>query len=77
MPRVSTIKNIFIDEAKAAHDCSLNKKHRIRRGDKRLNIKNKRSPKRYCIGCSLSAIIKDIEKLNELKIKAEKGVTSL
>lgn len=65
MPRPkSLIKNIEITMAGASHNCKNNNSHRIKKGERRLTIKEGRSHKHYCIFCAQDFLKRDIEKLN-------------
>ena len=67
MPRPKSIlKRIEVDVALNSHNCKHNKKHRIQRGEKRLNIGKDRSWERYCVDCAIKIIESDIEKLQEV-----------
>jgi hypothetical protein len=67
MPRPkSIIQRVEIDEAKKAHSCQHNARHRLQRGDKRLKVWNQRSYEHYCAACALKIIENDIKKLQEL-----------
>jgi hypothetical protein len=57
------IKRSLVEETVNAHDCQGNKKHRLRRGDRRLAIWKDRSPERYCEACARDIIQRDIAKL--------------
>ena len=67
MPRPkSIIQRVEVDQAKKAHNCQHNTKHRLQRGDKRLKLWNQRSCKHYCAACALKIIENDIKKLRDL-----------
>ena len=67
MPRPkSIIQRVEVDEAKHAHNCQHNVRHRLQRGDKRLKVWNQRSPDHYCAACALKIIERDIAKLQKL-----------
>lgn len=68
MPRPKSLLsgNIIVDEAKRAHNCQHNARHRINRGDKRLKIPKGRSSEHYCVSCAIKFIDGDIKKLKML-----------
>lgn len=67
MPRPkSIIQRVEVDEAKKAHNCQHNARHRLQRGDKRLKLWNQRSYEHYCTACGLKIIKNDIKKLQDL-----------
>ena len=70
MPRIKSILiSVQIDQAKKAHNCQANTRHRIERGDTRLNVRSGRSWDRYCISCAKTIIQRDIAELQELQRK--------
>ena len=67
MPRIkSLIERTLVDEAGRAHNCQANTHHRIRKGDKRLKVRNGRSWNHYCLDCAQTIVSHDIGKLNDL-----------
>ena len=67
MPRPkSIIQRAEVDQAKHAHNCQHNSSHRIHMGDRRLRIRDGRSPEHYCVECALEIINRDILKLQRL-----------
>jgi hypothetical protein len=56
-----------VDRAKRAHNCQANAKHRIEAGDVRLGVRNERSWDHYCLDCAEKIIVRDINKLTELR----------
>ena len=67
MPRPkSIILRAEVDEARKAHDCQHNSKHRLQRGDKRLKVIVSRSPEHFCVDCALEIIERDISRLQSL-----------
>jgi len=60
-----------VDIAKRAHNCQGNTRHRIARGDKRLNVRNGRSWDRYCLECAKVIVGRDIAALQGLSAKLE------
>jgi hypothetical protein len=70
MPRIKSILiRVEIDQAKKSHNCQANARHRIERGDTRLNVRNGRSWDRYCLSCAKTIIERDIAELQELQRK--------
>ena len=63
----SLILSVNVDHAKRAHNCQANSRHRIQKGDKRLNVRNGRSWDRYCWDCSQKMIEFGQAKLFDLK----------
>lgn len=67
MPRIrSLITRTEVDVAKRAHNCQGNARHRITRGDKRLNIREGRGWDRYCLDCAKVIVQRDIASLQAL-----------
>lgn len=66
-PLKSLLKKHQVDEAKAAHNCQHNVRHRIQAGDKRLGIKAVRNIENFCVACALATIDADIVKLTRLR----------
>ncbi|MGH6913783.1 MAG: hypothetical protein ACREH3_08770 [Geminicoccales bacterium] len=67
MPRIkSLVTRVEVDVAKKAHNCQGNTRHRIERGDKRLNVRNGRSWDRYCLECARTIASRDIAALEAL-----------
>ena len=68
MARLKTfIKNIRIDEAQRAHNCKHSKKHRIKRGDTRVGVKEGRSTQFYCTICASASLKADIARLKDFQ----------
>ena len=68
MARVkSLIVRIEIDQAKRAHKCQANARHRIEAGDYRLNVRNGRSWDRYCVDCARTILARDAVKIAEFR----------
>ena len=68
MPRVkSLVIRVEIDQAKKAHNCQANARHRISGGDTRLNVRNGRTWDRYCQSCAQTMIERDIAELEALQ----------
>ncbi|MBN2435567.1 MAG: hypothetical protein JXK07_09920 [Spirochaetes bacterium] len=64
MPRPkSLLKSFDFDNAKKAHNCQHNGKHRINAGDKRLKLKVNRTHEHYCLECAKKIIESDLLKL--------------
>ena len=62
----SLVTQVEVDVAKKAHNCQANARHRIERGDKRLNVRNGRSWDRYCLECARNIAQRDIAALEAL-----------
>ena len=62
----SLVTHVEVDVAKKAHNCQANARHRIERGDKRLNVRNGRSWDRYCLECARNIAQRDIAALEVL-----------
>lgn len=60
------LQRIAVDEAQRAYNCQHNSRHRLERGDRRLNIWKGRTPERYCVACALDMIKRDMAKLQEI-----------
>jgi hypothetical protein len=68
MPRIKSILiRREIDQAKKAHNCQANARHRIECHDTRLNVRHGRSWDRYCVSCAKTIIDRDIAELQELQ----------
>lgn len=63
----SFVKNISIENAKKAHNCQHNSKHRILAGDVRVKLKDGRTAEYFCVNCALDTIQRDITRLEEIK----------
>jgi hypothetical protein len=68
----SLLVSMTITEAKQAHNCRFNKKHRIEKGDARLTIKQDRNDHHYCLSCARKFIAKDIERLRSIQVEVDK-----
>ncbi len=68
----SFVKSISIENAKKAHNCQHNSKHRILAGDVRVKLKDGRTAEYFCINCALDTIRRDITMLEEIKKCLEK-----
>lgn len=68
MPRPkSLLPNAVVDQAKKAHPCQHNPRHRLERGQKRLKVRVGRTYEHFCAECSIDTIERDIAKLQALK----------
>ncbi len=68
MPRIrSIVLHVEVDEAKRAHNCQGNARHRISKGDGRLKVINGRSWDHYCCPCAAVIVSRDIERLQLLQ----------
>lgn len=56
-----------VDAAVRAHECRSSSKHKIKKGDVRLKVRNGRSWMHYCRACADLMIGKSIEKLVEIR----------
>lgn len=63
----SLIVQVEVDNAGKAHNCQANAKHRIKKGDVRLKVRNGRSWDHYCRACAETIIARDIAKLTALQ----------
>jgi hypothetical protein len=60
------VTSVGVDEAKKAHDCQGNSRHRIERGYKRLKVRNGRGWDHYCLECAKIIVRRDIAELDAL-----------
>jgi hypothetical protein len=67
--RKSIVIRVEIDQAKHAHNCQANARHRIEGGDTRLNVSNGRSWDRYCVSCAKAILERDISELQQLQLR--------
>ena len=68
MPRIkSLLIRTDVDVAKKAHNCKGNARHRIRRGDRRLKVRNGRSWSHYCLECACNIVRRDVDALLALR----------
>lgn len=64
MPRIkSLVIQVEIDQAKKAHNCQANDRHRVEKGDTRLKVRNGRSWDHYCVACAKVILQRDIAEL--------------
>lgn len=56
----SFLPQLIVEDAKSSHNCRFNKKHRIRKGEKRLTAKEGRERLRYCPVCAVHFLRLDI-----------------
>jgi len=54
---------VEIDQAKKAHNCQANDRHRVEKGDTRLKVRNGRSWDHYCVACAKVILQRDIAEL--------------
>lgn len=73
MPKKSLVQRSDVDQAKRAHNCQANARHRLQQGDRRLKVHVDRSFVHYCRNCALKIIEQDIEKLQALAQKLNGG----
>lgn len=62
----SFVKNVSVDIAKSSHNCKNSNTHRIKRGDKRVGVKEGRSKKHYCLACAAKFLDADIKRLTTI-----------
>ena len=62
----SLIVGVKTEKAERAHNCKNNARHRIKRGDTRLKVRNGRNWSNYCLQCANSMIERGHETLNTL-----------
>ena len=61
-----------VDAAKHAHNCRGNSRHRIQRGEKRLNVHNGGNwYHRYCLDCAREMVRRDMDALEALARKLD------
>jgi len=70
----SLIEQIGIDTAGNSHDCQANVRHRIKKGDLRLKVRNGRGWDHYCCACAETIIARDIQKLINLQGELAKRI---
>jgi hypothetical protein len=63
----SLVVQVGVDIAGRAHNCQANARHRIKKGDVRLKVRNGRSWDHYCRVCAETIIARDIAKLTALQ----------
>jgi len=64
VPRIkSLVIQVEIDQAKKAHNCQANDRHRVEKGDTRLKVRNGRSWDHYCVACAKVILQRDIAEL--------------
>lgn len=63
----SLIKNVNITEAKRAHNCKSNVRHRIVKGNFRLTVKEGQDEYNYCVACGIKFLDKAIADLKNLR----------
>lgn len=67
MARIKSIlKRAVVGEALRAHNCQHSARHRVKRGDRRLEVTTDRSPENFCAECALTTIERDIARLHRL-----------
>ena len=67
----SLIKNVSLTEAKRAHDCRFNTKHKICKGDTRLTVKEGRKTSNYCVSCATLFLDSSIRELQNIRSNIE------
>jgi len=63
----SVLKRLEITVAGNTHSCRFNKKHRIRKGDRRLTIFEGQDKRNYCLTCAARSLDLGIESLRSLR----------
>jgi hypothetical protein len=63
----SLIKTLAVTQAKHSHNCQNNNNHRILKDDWRLEVKEGRQTKRYCIFCAKSFLGKAKEEIESIQ----------
>ena len=72
MPRgKSVLVSMDITVAGSSHNCQFNAAHRIRKGERRLTIKEDGSPLNYCLPCARAFLAKGLERLRELQAQVD------
>jgi hypothetical protein len=69
----SFLKSLSIDNAKRAHNCQHNSKHRIIKGDTRLGLKVERSTEYFCKECSIKFLENGSEEIDMLLSELRKS----
>ena len=67
MGRPKLVRRLEIDEALNSHNCRFNKKHRIKKGDRRLTLYAESDPRRYCLECAEKIVDSAFADLEALK----------
>lgn len=65
-----------LDVAKSSHDCRFNDKHRIKMGDVRLKVRNRRSWLHYCLPCARIIVERTQVKLSTLQSEIMDAIAS-
>lgn len=63
----SIVVQVAIDRAARAHNCQANARHRIQKGDIRLNVRNGLGWDRYCKPCADQIIARAFKRLREIE----------
>jgi hypothetical protein len=63
----SLIKTLAVTQAKRAHNCQNNNSHKILKDDWRLEVREGRQTKRYCILCAKSFLEKTEEEIKAVQ----------
>ena len=69
----SLVIRVEIDQAKKAHNCQANGKHRIEGGDMRLCVRKGRSWDRYCVQCAQNMVERNIADLRQLQLQLQQA----
>ena len=60
-----------ITTAGRGHDCRYNKKHRLKKGFKRLTVRSDGNDHHYCLDCAKIFLMNGAERLKELLLEVE------
>lgn len=72
MSRKSVLVSMEITVAGSSHNCRFNDRHRIRKGMRRLTIKEDRARLNYCLNCAKSFLAQGLLRLHELQGDVDK-----
>ena len=71
----SLLIRAVLDTAQRAHKCQASKRHDIKRGDLRLNVRTGRGWDRYCMDCGRKIVEGSLTSLNTLSSAVATGKT--
>ena len=63
----SLIGRVEVDNAKHAHNCQRDARHRIFAGDRRLKVRNRRGWDHYCVACAKQIVDLTQNRLDEIQ----------
>ena len=69
----SFLKSLSLDNAKRAHNCQHNSKHRIVKGDIRLGLKVERSTEYFCKECAIKFLENGAGEIDRLLSELKKS----